>query len=340
MSIADRERLRALVPALAGRRVVVVGDVFLDQYLVGRPTRLSREAPVPVLELTQTFCRAGGAANPAVNVRALGSAAYLVGVAGDDAARATLVAELEQAGLGPDGLVVRAGSRTATKTRLLAEDGPARQHVARLDALAPRPDEATAREIERALRAAAAAPTDALLLSNYQSGVVNAATIGLARELGRERGLLTTADSQGDLTALAGLDLVKCNLAEAEAAAHRPLETEQAVERAGQELLAALGARYVVITRGGDGISAFERDRPPTHLPAANRTEVFDVTGAGDTVIAVLTLALAAGATLAEATRLANLAAGLVVRRLGVATVSPAELVAALGRESGEQERK
>lgn len=331
MSAADRARLRALVPALAGRRVVVVGDVFLDQYLVGRPTRLSREAPVPVLELTGTFCRAGGAANPAVNVRALGSAAHLVGVVGDDAARETLVEELGKAGLGAEGLVARGGARTATKTRLLAEDGPARQHVARLDALAPPPDEPTGREIERMLRAAVGAPTDALLLSNYQSGVVNAATIALARELGRARGLLTTVDSQGDLAALAGLDLVKCNLAEAEAAVHRALGTENEVEQAGRELLEQLGARYVVITRGGDGISAFERGRSAIHRPAANRTEVFDVTGAGDTVIAVLTLALAAGATLAEATDLANLAAGLVVRRLGVATVSPEELLGAIG---------
>ena len=326
----DVARLRTLVPALAGRRIVVVGDVFLDEYLVGRPTRLSREAPVPVLELSRRFCRAGGAANPAVNIRALGSTPHLVGLAGDDAAHATLVEELERAGLSGSGLLVRPGTRTSTKTRLLAEDGPARQHVARLDALAPPPDVVARRLLEESLRAAVATPADALLLSNYKGGVVNGETIGLTRRIGQERGILTTADSQGDLALLAGLDLLKCNLAEAEEAVRRPLSSEREVERAGQELLETLDARFVVITRGADGMSAFELGEPPVHLAAANRTEVFDVTGAGDTVIAVLTLALVAGATLVEATQLANLAAGLVVRRLGVATVSPGELSAAV----------
>jgi rfaE bifunctional protein kinase chain/domain len=324
-----RQHLRGLVPDLAGRQIAIVGDAILDEYLVGQPTRISREAPVLVLEFSRRFCRAGGAANPAVNVRALGSQAKLVSVIGDDVAGQTLTNQLSESGLPTTGLVVWPGGRTATKIRLLAEHGSNRQHVARLDYLASTPvPEARAALAERLHHAVERA--DALLLSDYRAGVVDRSVVELARQLGKRHGLLTTVDSQGDLFQFAGLDLVKCNLAEAERALDRALPDQEAVTIAGQELLERLGARYVVLTRGPGGLSAFEHDRPATHLEAANRTEVFDVTGAGDTVIAVLTLALAAGARLEEAAGLANLAAGLVVRRLGVATTSPEELLGAV----------
>ena len=324
-----RQRLRDLVPGLAGRQIAIVGDAILDEYLVGQPTRISREAPVLVLEFSRRFCRAGGAANPAVNIRALGSQAELLSVVGDDVAGQALTDELTGAGLPTAGLVVWPGGRTAAKTRLLAEHGSNRQHVARLDYLATTPaPEARALLAERLRNAAQRA--DALLLSDYRAGVVDRTVVELTRELGQRHGLLTTVDSQGDLFQFAGLDLVKCNLAEAERALDRALRDQEAVTAAGQELLERLGARYVVLTRGPAGLSAFERGRPGTHFAAANHTEVFDVTGAGDTVIAVLTLALAAGARLEEAADLANLAAGLVVRRLGVATTSPEELLGAV----------
>ncbi len=323
------QRLRDLVPGLAGRQIAIVGDAILDEYLVGEPTRVSREAPVLVLEFSRRFCRAGGAANPAVNVRALGSQAELISVIGDDVAGQELTDQLTGAGLPTASLVVWPGDHTAAKTRLLAEHGSTRQHVVRLDYLATAPSpEARAMLAERLHSAAQRA--DALLLSDYRAGVVDRAFVELARKLGKQHGLLTTVDSQGDLFQFAGLDLVKCNLAEAERALDRALRDQEAVTNAGRELLERLEARYVVLTRGPNGLSAFERGRPATPLAAANHTEVFDVTGAGDTVIAVLTLALAAGARLEEAAALANLAAGLVVRRLGVATTSPEELLGAV----------
>lgn len=323
------DRLRSLVPALAGRRVVVLGDLILDEYLVGRPTRVSREAPVLVLEFTRRFCRAGGAGNPAVNIQALGSTAKLVASLGDDQPGQALLQELGAAGLGAHGVLVRAATRTAAKTRLLAEESASRQHLARLDYPPTDLDRASRRELADRLRVAAA-ESDALLLSDYKLGVIDSMSIELARDLARQHNILTVVDSQGDLSQFAGLDLVKCNLSEAERSLGRRLNTPAEVEQAGAELLASLGARYIVLTRGADGLSAFERERHAEHLPAANRTEVFDVTGAGDTVIAVLTLALVAGASLFEAAQLANLAAGLVVRRLGVATATPEELEAAI----------
>jgi D-glycero-beta-D-manno-heptose-7-phosphate kinase len=326
---APNPRLRDLVGRLAGRRLAILGDAILDEYLVGQPSRISREAPVLVLEFSQRFCRAGGAANPAVNVQALGAQAELIALIGDDTFGQALTAELTAAGLSTAGLVVWPGAQTAAKTRLLAEDAASRQHLARLDYPASRPEPAARAALGQRLQAAAG-QAEALLLSDYRAGVLDPASIDLARQLGRQHGLLTTVDSQGDLLQFSGFDLVKCNLAEAERALGRPLPDQSAVEQAGLELLERLASRFVVVTRGPAGLSAFERGQPPAHLPAANRTEVFDVTGAGDTVIALLTLALVAGATLLEAAELANLAAGLVVRRLGVATTSPAELLAAL----------
>jgi rfaE bifunctional protein kinase chain/domain len=326
---SDPNRLRALIKQLASRRVAVLGDLILDEYLVGRPTRVSREAPVLVLEFSRRFCRAGGAGNPALNILALGSTPSLVAAVGDDQAGQTLLEGLGAAGLDARGVVLRSAARTAAKTRLLAEESASRQHVARLDYPPTELDQASRQQLGDRLRAAAA-EADALLLSDYRLGVIDSEAIALARELGNQYSILTLVDSQGDLLQFAGLDLVKCNQAEAERALERSLSSLSDVERAGAELLAALGSRYVVLTRGAEGLSAFERDQPPRHLPAANRTEVFDVTGAGDTVIAVLTLGLLAGASLLEAAQLANIAAGLVVRRLGVATTSLNELKAAI----------
>jgi rfaE bifunctional protein kinase chain/domain len=331
---AGAEQLVQLVPALAGRRVAVLGDAILDEYLVGRPVRISREAPVLVLEFSRRFCRAGGAANPAVNIQALGSTAELVALAGDDPPVQALLEELARAGLSAERLVQQTGAQTNVKTRLLAEDGSSRQHLARLDYRPARPDERSRRQLAERL-ASAAETADALLLSDYRGGVIDAELIALARTLGRQHRLLVCVDSQGDLLQFTGLDLVKCNLAEAEAALGRSLRGEPDLEAAGATLLERLGAARVVVTRGPDGMSAFEAGRQPVHLAAANRTEVFDVTGAGDTVIAVLTLGLVAGASLEQAVRLANAAAGLVVRRLGVATASPAELAAALAAPAG-----
>jgi rfaE bifunctional protein kinase chain/domain len=326
---ADPEGLVALVPGLAGRRIVVLGDAILDEYLVGRPVRISREAPVLVLEFSRRFFRAGGAANPAVNVQSLGSSAALVALAGDDGPARALLEELGRVGLPTEHLVQQSAAQTNAKTRLLAEDGSNRQHVARLDYRPARPDQASRRRLAERLTAAAET-AHALLLSDYRGGVIDLELLEVARGLGRRHRIPVCVDSQGDLLQFSGLDLVKCNLAEAEAALRRPLDDQSELERVGTMLLDRLGAARVVITRGPDGMSAFETGRAPVHLPAANRTEVFDVTGAGDTVIAVLTLALVAGANLKEASELANVAAGLVVRRLGVATTDPDELSAAL----------
>jgi rfaE bifunctional protein kinase chain/domain len=322
-----------LLSSLRGCRILVLGDLFLDEYIVGRATRLSREAPIPVLEYRRRFSLPGGAANPAHNIAALGGVALQSGVVGSDAAGRQLRQHLRRTGVETSGLVTDPGRPTTTKTRVVAE-GTLQfpQQVARVDRVERAPLAASVQAALLDYLSRAVPTVDAVLLSDYKVGVVNEGTVGACRDLARRHGKLLTVDSQGDLGKFRDCSLVKCNAAEAQDALGFVLATEADFRLATQRLLADLAAQYVVITRGSQGISAQALDGRYVHLAAANRTEVFDVTGAGDTVIAVLTLALAAGADLPAAVRLSNIAAGLVVRKLGNAVVTTEEL---RGYESG-----
>ena len=320
-----------LVVRLGGRSILVLGDLVLDEYVVGRASRLSREAPIPVLDLVDRFWRPGAACNPAANVAALGSTPRLIGVRRADDAGQTLDQELARAGIDPTDLVETVSRPTATKTRILAQHaGSHPQQLARIDAVPSEPLEphVVARlvaQIEQAVQS-----VDAVLVSDYKAGVVNPRTIAAAVGAARRAGKPIAVDSQGDLLSFQGFTLVKCNRGEAEAALATTLADDEEFARAGRRLRADLDAAWIVITRGADGMSVVDPDDRHTALPPTNRTEVWDVTGAGDTVIAVLTLGLAAGIDVLEAAHLANVAAGVVVRRLGVSTVSARELTAAL----------
>ena len=313
---------------------MVVGDVFLDEYVVGRATRLSREAPIPVLEFERRFYLPGGAANPSSNVVALGGVARQVGVVGDDEAGRQLLQQLRETGIDATGVVTDPSRPTTTKTRIVAQ-GSLRfpQQLARIDHLDRRP---VGEDVERALVAhleTLVPQAEAVLVSDYRTGVVSEAIVAAVLDVARRYDRLATVDSQGNLHKFHAFDLVKCNHAEAQAATGRTLSTEDDFRRAGETLLKELGAQAVVITRGPEGMSLMgtgSLSQEYVHLPAANRSEVFDVTGAGDTVIAVLTLALAAAIDLLAAARLANYAAGLVVRKLGNATATPEELAWAI----------
>ena len=244
-----------------------------------------------------------------------------------------LTSHLRSLGIDTAGIVTDAQRPTTTKTRIVAQ-GSLRfpQHLVRVDHLDRRPlsPELAQRldtHVERLLAGASA-----VLISDYRTGVVSADLIATVQAAARQHGVLTTVDSQGDLGKFRGFDLVRCNAAEAEAQVGFALHDDHDFERALVRLQRELSARRLVVTRGGDGVSLLAWGDVPRHLPAWNREEVFDVTGAGDTVIAVLTLALAGGLDLRTAAHLAMTAAGLVVRRLGNAVVTPAELAEALER--------
>jgi rfaE bifunctional protein kinase chain/domain len=335
-SAPDQASLLQAIPRLADRRILVVGDLFLDEYWIGRAARLSREAPIPVLEFEEKRFLPGGGANPAMNVVALGGRATQVGVVGDDEAGHRLTDLLERAGIDTSGLVLDPSRPTATKTRVVAQ-GSLRfpQQLVRLDRLDRRPVSGSV-QAQVVTRLAQLAPqAGAVLVSDYRSGLVTPSVVEAVRESKPEGGLITV-DSQGRLAQFGGFDLVKCNHHEANAyLSHRgqdqapPMASEGDYQKATQRLRQKLGLGASLITRGAQGLSL--RDEAGyLHLPAANRSQVFDVTGAGDTVIAVTSLALAASYDLRLAARLANYAAGLVVRKLGVATASPQELAWAI----------
>lgn len=326
-----RQQLLQLIPGLAGHKVLVIGDLFLDEYVIGQATRLSREAPIPVLELMRRFSVPGGAANPAHNIRALGGSATVVGLIGNDEAGTELLAELRKVGVDPAGVIVDISRPTITKTRIVAQ-GTLRfpQQIARIDRLNRQliEKEIEARLIQQIQQLVPR--VDAVLVSDYQSGVASEAIVSAALHRTRAQGKLRTVDAQGAFFKYTEFDLIKGNRQEIEAALDRPLGEEEDYHLAGAQLLNELAANAVLITRGAEGLSLVTREEGYYHLPAANRTEVFDVTGAGDTIIAVSTLALVAGASALAAARLANYAAGLVVRKLGNAVATPEELAWAI----------
>ncbi len=311
-------------------QVVVVGDVFLDEYLVGQAERLSREGPVPVLAFRRRFVLPGGGANPARNLAALGARVVQVAVVGDDAAGAELRAALAGAGIDVAGLVVDRDRDTIVKTRVVAEGLAAPQQVARIDRQERRP---VAGPVEAALLAALRQAADgaaAVLVSHYRSGVVTPALGGGARAAAAG-GTWLTVDAQGDLERFHGYDLVRVGRQDAAESLGRRLEEEADYRLAAETLRAELGAQAVILGRGSAGTSL--ADASGYHvLPPANVSEVFDVSGAGDTVIAMTTLALAAGVPMRQAVGLANVAAGIVVRRLGVAAPTPGEILAEIRR--------
>lgn len=323
MTISSAE----LVSRLAGLRVLVIGDVSLDEYLFGRATRLSREAPIPVLEWTNREIILGGAANPARNIVTLGSQAFQVGIVGADDDGEQLRAALRQAGISPTGLITVARRPTTVKTRIVAHEPPRLpQQVARLDRLDRSPLAPAEEQHVLAALATYVSQVDAVLCSDYQLGLLTPAVIDAARALCRQYGVLLTVDTQGNSHYYQEVDLFRCNNAEASAALGRSLQGEADFRTGLADLQHRLNARLVIVTRGPDGASILGDGIDYTRIPATNVSEVYDTTGAGDTFIAVATLALAAGLKPLVAAQLASTAAALVVQKLGNAVVTSEEL--------------
>jgi D-beta-D-heptose 7-phosphate kinase/D-beta-D-heptose 1-phosphate adenosyltransferase len=329
-------RVKALLERFKDRRVLVVGDVMLDEFLWGKVARISPEAPVPVVEVTGQSFHLGGAGNVASNVRSLGGTAVLVGLVGEDWAGDRLRQELAAAGVEGALVVSRTGRPTTVKTRIVAHH----QQVVRADR-EQSDDIPDAVERELIVRVRATLPgCRAVIVSDYQKGVVTGPVMAAVSSLARRRRIPVLVDPKvRHFRLYRRVTLVTPNQSEAEQASGMRARTPQDLKAAGSRILSLLGCRAVLITRGEHGMSLLERGRPPVHIPTAAR-EVFDVTGAGDTVIATLALGLCAGAGLADAARLANLAAGVVVGKLGTATASPAELAAAAAAEPAPVRRR
>jgi len=319
------DALARLVSSFRGRRVLVVGDVMLDEYLWGDVRRISPEAPVPIVELRRRSYRPGGAANVAANIRRLGGDVLLAGIVGPDPAAASLRQALTGLDVDSSSLLADDSRPTTAKTRVIAHD----QQVVRIDDEERRPiDAGLVDKLSRwALRQLA--EVDVCVLSDYAKGVVTAelaaAVIGRARQLGKP----VVVDPKGDcFHKYKGATVAKPNVLEAAAVLKRPLHNEADLLHAGGQLVQLLDGTSMLLTRGAEGMTLFQAGQAPHHIAAVAR-HVYDVTGAGDTVIGVLALGLAAGASLEATAWASNRAAGVVVGKVGTTTVSVAELLGA-----------
>jgi len=331
MRVSER-RLADLMRRFGGVRVLVVGDLMLDRFVWGRVERISPEAPVPVVHVTAEDERPGGAGNVVSNVTALGGRAAACGMVGDDAAGRRLTAALRALGAGTDGIVVSRHAGTTEKTRIIAHQ----QQVVRLDREAgAAPDRAAMRRMrDLALRGRRRA--DVVVVSDYAKGVVGAELLAaLAEEHARTSFTWVVDPKRANFPHYRRASLMKPNRAEAAEAAGIEIRDRASLRAAGARLLRRWQAEAVLISRGEEGMALFKRGHGDVQEFSTLAREVFDVTGAGDTVLATCALALGAGGSLEEATVLANHAAGIVVGKVGTATTTANELrtaVAAMDR--------
>jgi rfaE bifunctional protein kinase chain/domain len=328
------ERIRAFGKA----RVVVLGDLVADHYIYGETERVSREAPVLIVRHQSSETKLGGAANAAANVAALGGQVSPVGIVGRDAQGRELVEAFETLGARTGGVLVSSRRCTETKTRILAGGrSTTRQQMIRLDRADEQPLSAGDRRQLRERLKEACRGAQALVVSDYGAGLVDATLAEDIRQLAAK--MPVCVDSRYSIQLFKGVTLAKPNEPELEAAIGHRLRTDEDLERAGRTLLDQLEVRALVVTRGQKGMCLFERDRKTLQIPVWGPTEAVDVTGAGDTVLASLALGLAVGASFDEAARLANIAGGIVVQKPGTATCSQAELLAAVAPPRARRSR-
>ncbi|HET8945919.1 MAG TPA: D-glycero-beta-D-manno-heptose-7-phosphate kinase [Candidatus Polarisedimenticolia bacterium] len=322
-------RARELVTRFAQGRIAVVGDLMIDRFIWGSVTRISPEAPVPIVREERRSASLGGAGNVARNTVALGGTAMLAGLVGEDADGRDLHGLCAEAGLRPEGLLAVPERPTTVKTRIVAHH----QHVVRFDR---EEDAPVAASVTAALARNALAMLDqaqALVVSDYDKGAIAPALLEpLLDEASRRRIPVVVDPKTRLMDHYRPATVVTPNARETAEAWGKPVRTEEDLEAAGRALQQRLDGAWVLITRGERGMFLLPREGDPVAVPARAR-EVFDVSGAGDTVVATLALALAAGATMIEAVVLANHAAGVVVGKLGTAALSPAELLESVGEE-------
>ena len=329
-----------LVKRLSGRRILVIGDMVADIYIDGRISRISREAPVLVLEQAGEKIVAGGAANVAHNAQTLGGSVYAVGLLGEDAAAQGLADILAEKGVQTAGLFRDAARPTISKTRIIAGGrATVSQQIVRIDKESKEPLHPV---IEAELRAyiESVLPTvEGVVISDYGSGTVTEGLQTLLIDYCRAKGIPSIVDSRYTVRRFSGIGYVKQNDAELAAAVSRELATTEDIIRAAEELREELHAKGVLVTRGELGMVLVESGAVH-EISVSDKSEVFDVSGAGDTCVATVILALAAGAEPALAARLSNIASGIAVRKLGTSTVSVRELAEAVEKQHPEYPSK
>ena len=320
------QRLGDIIAAFAGKRILVIGDMIADEYIVGAASRLSREAPIPVINQRERFTVPGGAMNPAVNARALGAEVHVLGLIGEDESGRRLRQRLTELGIHHDLLIAEPQRPTSTKMRVLAGNSQgAMQHIARVDTIDTTPPDATTIARMMAGIETLVPNIDGVIFSDYDNGLMVLPLIESALRMAAKYECISVADAHAQMRRYQRVTAITPNQNEAEAEAGILIRDHNSLQRAGARLLDDTNARGVLITRGGEGMSLFQQDSTTFDIPVYP-SEVRDTIGAGDTVTATFALGLATGASMADAATIANVAAGLVVRRLGCATTTPDEL--------------
>ena len=322
----DPAALRAIVARFKARRIAVLGDCMLDRYVWGRVDRISPEAPVPVVEIERETVSLGGAGNVAANLQSLGAEPVLLGVAGADTEGERLRAALEERGIGAGHVLEDPSRPTTVKTRILAHS----QQVVRADRESRADLDGPALERLNAVLESELPRCEALVVSDYGKGVVHPGTLRVALGLARRAGIPVCVDpKESHIDAYRGVTILTPNQHEAGYVQGRRIVDEQSLAEVGWGLQRRLDAAAVLVTRGRDGMSLFERGGRYTYLPTVAR-DVYDVTGAGDTVVSVVALALATRADFPTACHLSNHAAGVVVGEVGTAACTPERLIRSL----------
>lgn len=322
-----QERMVSIIRRFAQRRIMVIGDALADRFIYGAITRVSREAPVFILRHEHTETTPGGAANCAANLAALGASVSLIAATGDDEAGHALLEELKTAGVDCSGVVTSPRLKTTTKVRILAGQlHSTRQQVIRIDYEGPTLDDPETRaRLQEETRTKAAA-ADGVIVSDYNYGVVDSEMVEVIRQATKTRKTPVMVDSRFQLSAFHNFTSATPNEDEVENLLGQPLAKGDGLDSVGERLRAQLGLRALLVTRGSQGMALFEDGVAPLHIEAVGAREPVDVTGAGDTVIATYTIALACDASFSDAARLANYAGGLVVMKRGTASVTSQEL--------------
>lgn len=323
----DPRNLADIIDGFSGRRVLLVGDLVADHYIKGKSSRISREAPVLILKYQEETVIPGQAGNTAANVAALGGEARLVGVIGRDSRGDQLFSALGDAGVQLEGIVKSGTGATLTKTRILAGgQHTARQQVIRIDDDERLILEAADRELVLAKMGQAAAWAEAIIVSDYGYGVIDPETWKLASTIASDRQIPLVLDSRYNLARWKGATLITPNEEEALSVAEWDGSSPYEINEIGAKLRRLTECRHLIITRGNEGMALFQDEGDPLHLPIFGSKECTDVTGAGDTVVATASLALAGGAAPEAAMTLSNLGGALVVMKLGTATVGQEEM--------------
>jgi D-beta-D-heptose 7-phosphate kinase/D-beta-D-heptose 1-phosphate adenosyltransferase len=319
----ERNRLNKYIDLFPTTRILVVGDVVLDHYIWGRVTRISPEAPVPVVNVTKENLLLGGAANVINNIHSMGGIVRVCGVIGDDDAGKQLLQLLRVQGINSDGLVKDHSRPTTIKTRIIAHN----QQVVRFDReTKDKIEKETHRKLFDYVKQQVGEGLDAIVLSDYCKGVVTRDLVKEIVNIAKKHHVIVSVDPKVNHFGMySGVTILTPNVNEASIGSRIEIGDEESLLKAGTLLLKRLKCKAVLITRGEQGMSLFEHGGRITHIPTVAQ-KVFDVTGAGDTVISALTLAMAAGAGTATAAVISNYAAGIVVGIVGTATVKPKDL--------------